>query len=320
MRISRNMAEEVGKEVYELDGKHSQMKKFSYLAAYRNNNDWDTFMAVTGDKGTGKSNYAIQQARVYVDVMKEKHNIDVDFDPVENIVYSSTKKEIFDKVNNTQNKGVIIFDEAARFILGEDWNSKESKASKKMWGEIRTKNLFVIFVLPFNFTSIDSKYRRSLINFWVDCIFRGSGLIFEKTRNGFFAKKLYNECYVGFVKWSDGVNKKSRKKWINKIENAIYNNAGISNSYQGTITWNKMPKSIEQIYYKHRDEKVYEEKEEEEKEEFVTKGRLEKQKEIRSKLINIMINDLGVRQKDIAKKMGVTSSTISHWKIDVEES
>jgi len=174
--------------------------------------------------------------------------------------------------------------------------------------------LFVIFVLPFNFDTIDSKYRKSLINFWVDCVFRGHALIFEKTRNGFFAKQLYDKCGVGLLKWSDGISKDSIRKKLQRIKSTIQSTGGISSSFQGFITWRKIPNDIAETYYKHRDEKVYEEKEKEDEKEVVVNRYLAKEIKYKIKLLEICTKRFGVSQQEIAEILEISSSTISRWK------
>lgn len=66
----------------------------------------------------------------------------------------------------------IIADEAVNFMMGEDWNTKESKKLKKLFAVMRTKHLVVFANIP-RFGWLDSKYREDMATFWLRIIKRG---------------------------------------------------------------------------------------------------------------------------------------------------
>lgn len=70
----------------------------------------------------------------------------------------------------------IIGDEAVNFMMGEDWNKKESKRLKKLFAVMRTKHLVVFANIP-RFKWLDSKYREDMATFWLRIIKRGLGVM-----------------------------------------------------------------------------------------------------------------------------------------------
>lgn len=259
-------------EIYEFDDSKKPtylgLKTFISLAVRRNSDKFDTFLGVTGDKGTGKSNLSIVIARDYVKLMNKKMNTNLKFDIEENVVYSDDPEEIFNKVDSLPLYSCIVFDEAARIILGEDWNSRNSKQLKKMWAEIRTKHLLVVFALPFTMSDVDKKYRNSLFNYWIECPLRNFGLLFEKTRLGFFDGSIYNE--IGTISYSDSLNEERKKK---AETNALYKIKRIP-SFMGVVRWIEIPEPMRTKYYELRDRAVYEKADKEETTEYVPNVKL----------------------------------------------
>jgi len=235
-------------------GSYSGMKGTVAIAVHRNTNNYDTIVGITGFKGVGKSNLAIDLAMSYSKVMNQE------FDIEQQVVYSADPDEIFTKVDNIQQQGALVFDEAARIILAEDWNNKNSKRLKKMWAEIRTKNLLIILVLPFRFNDIDSKYRHSLIDLWIEAPMRNFGLLMQKTRVGFMENSIYN--ILGSISYTDSIIPERREK----VERIVLSKMYRIPSFMWQIKWPEIPKKYRDRYYELRDKAVFEDRQKEQEE------------------------------------------------------
>ncbi len=72
----------------------------------------------------------------------------------------------------------ILADEGVRFMMGEDWNSWESKLMKKLIAQCRTKHLLIFTNIP-KFRWLDRKYRDDMATFWVRIIKRGMAVMLQ---------------------------------------------------------------------------------------------------------------------------------------------
>ena len=275
----------------------------------------DTSICITGSKGAGKShlawNIALNQCKLW----------NKNFNFGRNVIYTEDAKETIEKVNSLTMYEPLWFDESARFILAENWANKHAKELKKVFSEIRTKKLLLIFVLPFSFKRIDTKYKESLLDYWIYVQERDLGLCFQKSEQAMYSG--FNEDFIGhkmpYFSWLDLVHPELRKTNLAMAESVA---RGIPNFYT-TIHWNMMPPDVEEEYLKYRDDAVYYryetkeseslEKEQAEKENM--KRISEAERKLRKEKL-IFINKLrvdGYTLYQIADLLGVSRSAVSSF-------
>jgi len=206
------------------------------------NRDYDCYIAITGNKGTGKSTLSLRMALYYSKLFLNKN-----FNLRKNIIYTPLVDEIFKKVKNAVDSDVFIFDEASRIILAEEWNKIEHRELKKIFAEIRTKHLFIIFTCPFQFQNIDGKYRNSLLKYWVHCFDRNFGAIFQQ-----------NISPAGDAFHIEWFKKRMRFLSVNALFD--FRTYGLISShpcFYHSVRWTPLPKHIYERYLALRDRFVY---------------------------------------------------------------
>jgi len=200
-------------------------------------NDFDCPIAITGMKGLGKSTLALRIAIKYYQLYIPHHAFNIR----KNILYETDSAAIFRRIKKCVDGDVIIFDEASRILLAEDWAKGENKLLKKIFGEIRTKHLLIIFTCPFQFVNIDAKYRNSLIKYWVHLLDRKVGIIFQQNVSP------NNDAY--YVDWF-----KNKVKFLGVSEkfdlSTAYNLFGAHPCFYRCLTWRELP---ERIYFKYKE-------------------------------------------------------------------
>lgn len=233
--------------------KYDHLENFVDLLTWRRRNDFDNFIVLTGYKGVGKSTLAYHIVNRYLQAIDRKIHLK------NNVVYSDSVEEIQDKINNSTDGDALWFDEGARLILAEDWNSRNSRFLKKLFAEIRTKHLCVIFCMPYSFTRIDTKYRESLITTWIWLPLRAFGIVFQP---------IISPTYEGFAETFLSKHNRSHKFFElatsdpddakNKILKGVWN----APSFLDSISWPDFPSDQKEKYLKLRDEAVYKSAEE----------------------------------------------------------
>lgn len=230
-----------------------RLLKLNYL-----DQDKDVMVLITGDKGDGKSSLILRMGLIWSLITGER------FSMVRNLTYTNNPQEIKKKLLKIKQKGGYQFlghDEAARILLGEDWNKKENKELKKVFGEIRTAHALQVFACPFKVTRVDSKYLESFFQFWIHVFDRDKAIIFRKNKNpvgeAYSIDKLkkmikYIPPHMNKRQWNNLVAKLSRLP-----------------DYYGVVKWGKIPKDIYARYLKQREKAVwaFEEKQKEQKKE-----------------------------------------------------
>lgn len=228
-------------ELYMYD-KQKHTKGYIQLVNYfisRMMANFDNMILLTGQKGTGKSSFAIMLASAYCKILG------IRFSPKRHMAY--TNAQVIERIKNLDSFEPLICDEAINFASADDWAKSENKELVKELGKIRTKHLFFILCWPLKMLNISPKYRNSYVNYWVDVYKRGSGAIFVKDFNpnkevwnmkAFDKIPTYNEFTApdiveGYLKkhpnfWQQiRVPKPSEKKYKEYLEvreNNVYNN------------------------------------------------------------------------------------------------
>ena len=141
----------------------------------RLDSDKDVFIAITGDRGSGKSYGSLTIAE---EVLKEK-NMNV----TQNLFMHYEAWEWLDALTQKTRKYQIdIIDEGGIFAGNRDWNSKSNKIVSKISQMVRYLNRVVIFNLP-SLDKLDS-HIRSLIHLHIetDWIDKSRNLLYVKAR------------------------------------------------------------------------------------------------------------------------------------------
>lgn len=151
-----------------------ELEKFVDFVKKIQDQDLDVLIAVDGMKGVGKSTLALQLARHYL--KKYWNYTDSDFKKNLHKFIAYDNMDVLNKIENAEDGQPLVCDEAVRFALAEDWMKQESKEIKKMFTQMRTKHLFVIFCIP-DFFWIDKKYML-MVTAWIHVYARGRSVIF----------------------------------------------------------------------------------------------------------------------------------------------
>jgi len=255
----------------------------------------DLFVLIEQDKGSGKSTLAIRLAEKWVQILKELGHQKVPFSYEENIIYDDDLQSIMDKIKSLPKFSPLIFDEGGRIILAEDWNKKENKALKKMFAEIRTKQLFVIICSPFAIDEIDKKYKKNFLHFWVHLWGFGFATVFRKNlhplRKGFHEDNLL-DILPEFVDYVDTPKQFYRiLKFVSKHE-----------CYYQPLFWSPLTEKAYEKYQKKRDKAVYEDSE---KVKAIPKKKKDKFRQY--KLVKLL-REKGLQNKEIAKELNLSNS------------
>ena len=181
--------------------------------------DLDVFTAISSFKGFGKSSFAINKYIVYTelygltckcshkwiftgktlsnksnpqsynpDLIKENcpkcnsfcNNRTYRIDFKNDLAYDTDEFE--DMVRDKPPFSFIIADEAVRFMMGEDWNTREAKSTKKLFAQMRTKHYNIVGNIP-KFQWMDRKYRDDMTTFWCRIMRRGLAIILAPDLN-----------------------------------------------------------------------------------------------------------------------------------------
>jgi len=177
--IVQEMQDEEGKQYLENKGMDSRgfkiFRGFVEYCLYRNIANFDTMLLLTAEKGLGKSSAAIMMAREWCRLLG------IRFDPKRHIAYNNA--DVTNKIEMLQKFEPLIADEAVRFALSEEWSKRENKELKKKLAQVRTKHLFYILCFPLKIEKVEKNYLHSFVNYWIDIIDRGLGVIYVKDKN-----------------------------------------------------------------------------------------------------------------------------------------
>jgi len=141
--------------------------------------DWDGFIVIDGQEGTGKTTLALQIAK-YLD---PTFNID-------RCVFTIT--QFLNATENADKGQAIVFDETMGYLGSRGSMSKFNRILLKVFSEMRSKNLFIILCIP-SFFELD-KYpaiHRSVCLFHVNKRSKFVGYNFNKKKLLYIAGKKY---------------------------------------------------------------------------------------------------------------------------------
>jgi len=266
--------------------------------------DKDCMILITGDKGDGKSSLILRMGLIWHKITGKPFTLR------NHITYTKNPQEIKEKLFKLKQSGGYQFvghDEAARFLLGEDWAKKESKELKKVFAEIRTAHLIQAFACPFKIKRVDSKYIESLFHFWIHIFDRDKAVIFRKNKNpGAEAYDLKIFDKIKFVSPNP-----TNAEWLR-----ILSKLRRSPNFYATIRWGKIPTKVYSSYLKYREKAVWKfgdpeaSKKEEEKEGEAAK----KLRQIITKQLKKWL-DNGKSLRSFRRKFGLdySENTLKEW-------
>lgn len=240
------MSEMTSVEKYQAPNKkraspHKVFKYFVRYCLYRNLANFDTLILLTGDKGVGKSSFAIMLAKEWCRL------IGVKFDPNKYIAY--TNQQTQDKVQDLNRFMPLICDESVLFCSSENWNKRENKNLKLRLAQVRTKHLFYILCFPLKIAKVDKSYLDSFVNYWIDLFSRGKGALYVRSLNPsqeswrikdfqdlgsynefstaeMIAKKLSKHPNFWYLITAPKPSEKLYKKYLLVRERNVYNQSG----------------------------------------------------------------------------------------------
>lgn len=155
--------------------KYKVFKYFIRYCFYRNLSNFDSMILLTGDKGSGKSSFAIMMAREWQSLMGHA------FSPKHHMAYSNEQTK--ERLNNLGIFSPLILDESANFATSAEWNKIENRELRKKLAQVRTRHLFLILCFPMKVSKLEKTYLDSFVNYWIHLVRRGIGAIFVKDLN-----------------------------------------------------------------------------------------------------------------------------------------
>lgn len=170
MRGDGKSLSEVLEDTKDPQFRYKKLYHFIRFLRYRQLDDYDNIIAVTGVKGAGKSNSACVGADWH-----HRYMLNNNFNPRAQIGWSID--EIDNMIDEFPDSSNIVWDEALKGAMGEDWAGTAQRDFKKTLGRCRDGHLNFWMCMP-DISWFDSKYRGNLITIWIYMVKRGVGIVF----------------------------------------------------------------------------------------------------------------------------------------------
>ena len=155
--------------------KHKVFKYFVRYCLYRNLANFDTMILLSGNKGTGKSSFAIMLSREWCALLG------IPFSPKHHMAY--TNNQVQERIDNLPRFSPLVCDEAINFASSAEWSKVENRELRKKLAQVRTRHLFFILCWPMKVSKIEKSYLDTFVNYWLHIIKRGVGVIFVPDLN-----------------------------------------------------------------------------------------------------------------------------------------
>lgn len=171
----------------------------------------DVIIAISGERGVGKSTLMMQLARAYKRCPRGKA-----YDIEKYHIYS--QEELIRKMEDFSPKEMICSDEAVTALFKRDFNKRKQIDIIKMFNTYRDKYYLFFLLLP-NFMDLDIAIRNSLvIKFWIFCTKRGKAAVLTHLDNPiakdpwntkqvmvFYDRDKLEKCrnFVCWLRWKD---------------------------------------------------------------------------------------------------------------------
>lgn len=177
-----------GKRLHEkvINGNKQTKQYAMFLAGLkeRTDNNKDAVVAVCGERGMGKSSFAIVSGMIL-------HHLGLNFD-FDNIYYGTRDiNKAIGKITSSQ-KTVFVFDEMIDFGYSRDAMSRLNKTIAKILTKSRKLNNIYFFCIP-RFRNLDSTIRNDVVHYWIDVFWKSQNkeqksrfamaALFRKDRN-----------------------------------------------------------------------------------------------------------------------------------------
>jgi len=220
----------------EIKGSYSILNSLVALFREYQKNDMDCLILITSPKGFGKSTLSLQIAKR----LHEKY-LGTKFDIESQVVF--TPEDVQDRIRSLPEYSALVWDEAVMGAMGEDWNRAVSRALKKDVTLCRTKHLVMLMNMP-NIAWLDSKYRSTLVNFWIHIVSRGLAVWFFPD-----LRPSVSDCWH-----LDLIDKLLGKKVDDPLINpmAIVKKLGKHPCFQEVFTFPQVEKTLYQKYLELR--------------------------------------------------------------------
>ena len=219
-----------------------------YINEHFIKNNKDCMILVTGPKGSGKSSLALRALQIWRRNISDEHKFLSLKYLKKHMVFTADPAEIKLLIRNTEKGNFLFFDEATRFLLNEDWNTRESKSLKKIFAEVRPRNLVYMFNCPFRIRYIDKKYVSDLFEFWIVIFGWDRAAVFRRNLNP--AEEGYD--ITQFEKLGYIHAEMSLKDW-NRLKRKL---AKMPNFFC-FLRWGKIGESVYNKYEALRNEHVF---------------------------------------------------------------
>lgn len=236
-----NIADKYLSERKQKNSPHKVFKYFVRYCLYRNLANFDTLILLTGDKGVGKSSFAIMLAKEWCRILG------IAFNPNTFIAYSNV--QMTERIENLNKFSPLIGDESVLFASSENWNKRENKDLKLKLAQVRTKHFFFILCFPLKIKKVDKSYLDSFVNYWIDLFSRGKGALYvrslspameswriddfkelgnynEFTSSEEIAKKLSKHPNFWYLITAPKPSEKLYKRYLMVRERNVYNQVG----------------------------------------------------------------------------------------------
>src|SRR3990167_6892883 len=218
--------------------------------------DSDVIIATTGMRGSGKSTFGTQCARIY---QKKYLNKEFTINDLKSCI-AYNNEEVFEKIYSLPLYHPLIGDEAIRFIWSRDWNRSPNKEIIRLTTQIRTKKLLFFLNIP-KITWMDSSFREAMIDIWVWTLatLNDEG---EKESYAFVFQRDENQGEGDSWHLSKLRELKKRKKKsiigkftdVDRILKLVKNHP----CYFDAFKFPALPKDMYEAYQKIRDERAFE--------------------------------------------------------------
>lgn len=155
--------------------KYKVFKYFVRYCLYRNLANYDTMLLISGNKGSGKSSFAIMLAKEWCTLLG------IGFSPQHHMAYSN--QQVQERVENLNRFSPLVCDESINFASAAEWSKVENRELRKKLAQVRTRHLFFILCWPMKVSKIEKSYLDTFVNYWIHIFKRGTGAIFVPDLN-----------------------------------------------------------------------------------------------------------------------------------------
>lgn len=132
-------------------------------------NDWDIVIAVEGEEGSGKSDFALHLGMC----------LDKNFDLEKNVAYMPSFKETEDKFNKLKRYSAYVMDEAIKVLYKMYFWHKLQQKIVEMYGTERKQNKCTILCIP-RFIDLNENFRNHRVKIRVRIIDRGHAVVYAR--------------------------------------------------------------------------------------------------------------------------------------------